>query len=142
MHHILAAIDGSDCATRALRFAAKQAGEMPATQLHVLAVQAPVYVYGEVDVYAGEARMRELAAQQTRAALDAAASVLRDAGISFSLEQVEGEPASTIARRSGELGCEWIVIGTRGRGRLETAIMGSVAQQVVHLATVPVTLVK
>jgi nucleotide-binding universal stress UspA family protein len=33
-------------------------------------------------------------------------------------------------------------MGTHGRGRLGSAVMGSVAQRVVHLSTVPVTLVK
>jgi nucleotide-binding universal stress UspA family protein len=67
---------------------------------------------------------------------------LRSIGTAFTLEQVEGDPGPTIARRAGELDCEWIVIGTQGRGRIGTAVLGSVAQQVAHLAAVPVTLVK
>jgi nucleotide-binding universal stress UspA family protein len=142
MHRILVAVDGSDCSLRALGFAAQQAREMPDAHVHVVAVQAPVYVYGEVEVYAGKDHMRSLAADQMRAALDAAAEVLAGAGISGQLELQEGEPAATIARRAAELGCASIVLGTHGRGRLGTAIMGSVAQEVVHLSTMPVTLVK
>jgi nucleotide-binding universal stress UspA family protein len=142
MHRILVAVDGSDCSVRALRFAALQARAMPGAHLHVIAVQAPVYVCGEVEVYAGKDRMRSLAADQTRAALDAAAEVLGEVKVTAQLELQEGEPAATIARRAVELGCAWIILGTRGRGRLGTAIMGSVAQEVVHQATLPVTLVK
>jgi nucleotide-binding universal stress UspA family protein len=142
MHRILVAVDGSDCSVRALRFAALQARAMPGAHLHVIAVQAPVYVCGEVEVYAGKDRMRSLAADQTRAVLDAAAEVLGKAEATAQLELQEGEPAATITRRAVELGCAWIILGTRGRGRLGTAIMGSVAQEVVHQATLPVTLVK
>ena len=60
----------------------------------------------------------------------------------FEFEQLVGEPAATIARRASELGCESIVMGTHGLGQLGVLIMGSVAQRVVHQATVPVTLVK
>jgi nucleotide-binding universal stress UspA family protein len=139
---LLVAVDGSDSARRALEFAARQALALGNARLHVLAVAAPVRVYGEIEVYVGEERMRALAAAEVRGILDAAAVVLRGAGVEFELEQLDGQPAEVIARRASELGCEWIVMGTHGHGRLGTALVGSVAQSVVHLAAVPVTLVK
>lgn len=142
MRSILVAFDGSECALRALDHAVRQAGAIPATRLHVLAVQPPVRVYGEVQVYAGEDRMRELAAQQAMTTLTAARERLAGTGVDADFEELEGDPAETIARRAAELGCEGIVMGTHGRGRLTHLVMGSVAQSVVHQASVPVTLVR
>ena len=142
MRRVLVAVDGSDNALRALDFAVDLARSGPATELHVMTVRAPVRVYGEIAVYATEEHMRELASQQVQAALDTAAGRLASSDVRFTLEQVEGPPGETIARRADELGCKLIVMGTHGRGRVGSLLMGSVAQTVVHLATVPVTLVK
>jgi nucleotide-binding universal stress UspA family protein len=139
---VLVAIDGSDNALRALDFAVDFARSGPATELHVLTVRAPVRVYGEIAVYATEGHMRDLASQQAQSALDTAAGRLASAELQFTLEQVEGPPGESIARRAAELGCKLIVMGTHGRGRVGSLLLGSVAQTVVHLATVPVTLVK
>lgn len=142
MRRILVAVDGSDCSLRALDHAGRQAQANPATRLSVLAVQPPVRVYGEVEVYAGEERMRELAARQAMTSLAAARERLAGSGTNAEFEELEGDPAETIARRAAELGCEGIVMGTHGRGRLTHLVMGSVAQRVVQLASVPVTLVR
>jgi nucleotide-binding universal stress UspA family protein len=40
------------------------------------------------------------------------------------------------------VGVNEIVMGSHGRGALAGAFMGSVAQKVVHLANIPVVLVK
>jgi nucleotide-binding universal stress UspA family protein len=53
-----------------------------------------------------------------------------------------GAPAEVIAAYAAEKGCDAIVMGTRGMGAVAGLVMGSVAQKVVHLASVPVTLVK
>jgi nucleotide-binding universal stress UspA family protein len=142
MRKILVAIDGSDNALRALGFAAAEARARDDTMLHLLTVMPPLRVYGEIDVYAGEERMRELAMREARAVLDAAAARLSGAGVEFDVEQSEGDPGEVIPHRAAELGCDWIVMGTHGRGRLGALLMGSVAQKVVHLTTLPVTLVK
>ena len=142
MRKILVAIDGSDVALRALEHAAHLATTAPGLQLHVLVVQPPPRVYGEIEVYAGEERMHELGASVARAILDDARARLASRTANFELELLEGDPGETIARRATELGCESIVMGTHGRGRLGSALMGSVAQRVVHAASVPVTLVK
>jgi nucleotide-binding universal stress UspA family protein len=48
----------------------------------------------------------------------------------------------TILEQCGALGCDEIVMGTHGRGRLSSALLGSTAAGVVHGARVAVTLVK
>jgi len=38
--------------------------------------------------------------------------------------------------------CDHIIMGTRGMGAFGNLVLGSTANQVVHLAEIPVTLVK
>ena len=68
--------------------------------------------------------------------------LLTRAGIAHELHVLSGDPASNIARAARERGCRLIVMGSRGLGPLASAALGSVAAKVLHLADVPVTLVK
>jgi len=76
------------------------------------------------------------------AALGPAREILRAAGVACKEHMVQGEVAQTIARLATELGCDQIVMGTRGQSALSGLLLGSVAIEVLHLADVPVTLVK
>jgi nucleotide-binding universal stress UspA family protein len=142
MRRILVAIDGSDAALRALEYAVTQARCEPAAALHVLNVQPALSNYTAPEIYVTSERIREVAATRARAILEAAAHRLESQGCRFELEQIEGEPAETIARRATELDCESITMGTHGLTSIGILFMGSVAQKVVHYAGVPVTLVK
>lgn len=142
MRRILVAIDGSETALRALDFAVQQARCAPAAELHVLNVQPMLSNYTAAEIYVTAERIHQVAAERARAILDAAAGHLKDTGCSFKLEQTEGDPAETIANRAMELDCESITMGTHGLSSFGILFMGSVAQRVVHYATVPVTLVK
>jgi nucleotide-binding universal stress UspA family protein len=53
-----------------------------------------------------------------------------------------GQVAKTIADVAREEGVGQIVMGTRGLGGVQGLLLGSVATQVIHLAEVPVTLIK
>jgi nucleotide-binding universal stress UspA family protein len=142
MRRILVAIDGSDTALRALDFAVQQARHAPAAALHVLNVQPTLSNYTAAEIYVTAARIHQVAVERARAILDSAAERLKTVDCSFELEQLEGEPAETIANRADELGCESVVMGTHGLTSFGILFMGSVAQRVVHHANVPVTLVK
>jgi nucleotide-binding universal stress UspA family protein len=142
MRKILVATDGSENALRALDFAVKQAMYAPAAEIHVLTVELPATTYTAWEIYVSAERIREIAAERARGILEAVTGRLKVSKVSFVVEQLEGEPAETIARRAAELNCESIVMGTHGPGTFGILLMGSVAQKVVHHATVPVTLVK
>jgi nucleotide-binding universal stress UspA family protein len=127
---------------RALDHAALQAALKPAAELHVLLVEPPVLVYGEAAAYTSDAAMETKAAEDCRAILDAARSRVANLVPPVQTELQRGDPAETIVRRAVEIGCESIVLGTHGRGRLGQTLLGSVAQKVVHTSHVPVTLVR
>jgi len=64
MRRILVPVDGSELADRALEHSAGLACSMADTRLHVVSVLPPVRVYGEVEVYAGQEHMHELAVEK------------------------------------------------------------------------------
>jgi nucleotide-binding universal stress UspA family protein len=142
MPRLLVPIDGSEASHRALTFAMKLAEAAAAPEIHALYVHPPIDVSGKIQVYATEKHMRQLAADQSQWILGAIEERLRVAAVPHTVEMREGDPAETIARRAEELGCDAIVMGSRGMGRIAGLLMGSVATRVVHLTSLPVTLVK
>jgi nucleotide-binding universal stress UspA family protein len=142
MRTILVAVDGSDASFRALDFAARQAAGRDDVLLHILYVRAPLRVYGEIEVYATAEKMTELAMKAAAMILEDARRYVAATVRAVDTEQLEGDAGETIVRRATELACECIVMGTHGRGRLASAVLGSVAYRVVHLSGVAVTLVR
>lgn len=53
-----------------------------------------------------------------------------------------GKPAPEIVRVATKRGVDQIVMGTHGRGALGGLLIGSVAQRVLHLASVPLLLAR
>jgi nucleotide-binding universal stress UspA family protein len=59
-------------------------------------------------------------------------------GLVESTEVLEGDPAAEILRKADELGVDLVVMGTHGKGLLEHAFLGSVAEKVLHRVKIPV----
>jgi nucleotide-binding universal stress UspA family protein len=55
---------------------------------------------------------------------------------------VSGRPATVIVEYAATLGADLIVIGTHGRGGVEHALLGSVAERVVRTAVAPVLTIR
>ena len=67
----------------------------------------------------------------------------RAAGIKYELDEVYGRNiAAAIAKEAMNVGAEHIIIGSTGVTALVTCVLGSVAQNVVHYAHCPVTVVR
>jgi nucleotide-binding universal stress UspA family protein len=99
-------------------------------------------VYGEIQVYVGDKKAAEMAAQHDRDVLEPAEQVLRSSGVAFASSTAEGDTAEQIVECAKAVGAGEIVMGSRGLGRIAGLVMGSIATKVVHLTQVPVTLVK
>ena len=125
-----------------MKHAVKRAKECGETTLHLIAVHPEPIVYGEIEVYVTRERMAELQRQRCADLLKPAEDLARNAGASFTTEIAVGEIAPILARRAEELHCDEIIMGTRGMSAIGNLVMGSVATKVVHLAAMPVTLVK
>jgi nucleotide-binding universal stress UspA family protein len=142
MPRILVPVDGSDSSHRALSFAIDRARREPGTEIHALYVHPPIDVGGKIQIYVTPERMRELATEQSERIFDGIRRQLESNPAAHTLEMLEGDPAHTIAQRAQELGCDSIVMGTRGMGRISGLLMGSITTKVIHLSPLPVTLVK
>lgn len=138
---LLVPMDGSAGALRALDVAMAVVRDHPGARVLLLNVQAPIVeVWPEKLV--DETMRKAHYERQARAALIPAEKVLGGAAIPYDSEVRVGSVAVTIADVAAERGCRRIVMGTRGLGNLQTLVIGSVAVEVVHRATIPVTLVK
>ena len=77
-----------------------------------------------------------------REALSRCADKARAHSILFETEQLSGDPADEIIRDAKETGCDCIVIGRKGLGRLEKLLLGSVSEKVLKHSEIPVIIVK
>ena len=143
MKTILVAVDGSEQAQRALDEALKLY-MTDSMHIHLLTVCEPIHV-NEVFFKDTLSDMRQLEDEHMakgREVVEAAAAKLKASGVSHDVHVEIGHPAQTIVDTAQKYHCELIVMGTRGLGAIRTLAVGSVANKVVHLAEVPVLLVK
>ena len=142
MHKMLLPFDGSESALRALNYAVRLAKGNGSVSVHLVHAHEEPLTYGELAVYVSREQMAELQRAHSEDVLATAEALLKQAGVSYTKEVLTGPVAESIAKRAEETGCDRIVMGTRGLSAVENLLIGSVATKVVHLATVPVTLVK
>lgn len=142
MRKLLVAVDGSDTSNRALDHAIALTKLLPNAELVVLNVHPEPVVYGEIQVYVSAERMQELQDTHVRDIIQRAAKKLETSGINFTCTVVTGEAGDMIAKTANELKCNAIIMGTRGLSPIGNVLLGSVSAKVIHLADVPVTLVK
>ena len=142
MMKLLVAVDGSEPSRHAIDATARLAREMGGVEVLLLNVrEGPVY-YGELPAFDAESVERAMAAAQHEL-LAAALAQAHEAGLQqVSTVAAEGLAAQQIAQVAAEKQVDQIVMGTHGRNPLGGLLLGSVAQRVVHLAVVPVLLVK
>jgi nucleotide-binding universal stress UspA family protein len=140
MKRILVPIDGSAAALRALKHALALAQR--GTELQLVNVQPPMPLYGMVRAYMHERQYREACALLAQKALGPAVRLAKGARVAHRAHVLYGEPGPALAGAARRLACGAIVMGTRGENAVGNLLLGSVATKVVHLAKVPVTLVK
>ena len=132
---ILVAWDGSEHAKRALAEAVDLARTQDA-RLTLLTVAAPLYAWPGFVPPISEADL-ESAAKQTLAEGEA----LVPEGIPVSGRTAAGHPGIELLKRAAAADDDLIVMGSRGRGAVRSAVLGSVSHFVLNHATVPVLVV-
>ena len=141
MIKLLLPVDGSESANRAVRhLIALSRGGQPA-ELHLLNVRPPMDAW-EVRRFLTEEEIAQTQRDEGEADLQSACALLDAAGLPYDIRIEVGPVAQTIAHAAVDLGCDAIVMGTHGRGGLASLFLGSVATKVVHLTSMPVTLVR
>lgn len=135
---ILVAVDGSRDAAAALRHAATlardQHARLPVLTAMPTAPRQTVSPAGAVPVALDTDRAF---ARILREAVD---SLPPDVGVESRL--VRGRPARRIVEIAEEAGCDLVVMGFHGHGRLHHALIGSVSDSVMRASTLPVLLMR
>jgi YjbE family integral membrane protein len=143
LRRVLLAVDGSEGAAIAVRRLLSLRGDLrDPTQLevHLLNVQRPVS--GDVARFVPEGTLEDYHHERADKALAPARGLLDAAGLAFTEHRRVGDPGPTIAGAAAELGCDLIVMGTRGLGSHTGALLGSVAHATAEHAAMPLLLVK
>lgn len=139
MNHILIATDGSPSAQEAVDVGLELAKEQGAnvTFLHVLPPDefrttrlASPAIPHHVDIDASETALEEAAGNAD--AMD----------VAYALERISGDTVETIIRLADARGADLIVLGSRGRGAVASALLGSVSNGVLREADRPVLIVR
>jgi nucleotide-binding universal stress UspA family protein len=140
LHTILVATDGSQSAVDAVEFAVELAAERDATLLVVHVVRTLEYVNDdpEEEGYA----VPHVPSARDQAVLDDAAARAAERGVVATTSLRLGSTVEEILAYAEACNVDVIVVGTRGHGRVASALLGSVSLGVLHKATRPVLIVR
>jgi nucleotide-binding universal stress UspA family protein len=133
---VICGIDDSPAARKAAGVAAMLSEKLEARLVMMHAARLPVPAHGMP--YYDQA----LEDAVKRGGMDLIERVQRDCGMPVAEAQVRlGPAANVLTEAAARLQADLIVVGTRGRGALKAAILGSVSSEVLSGASCPVVVV-
>jgi nucleotide-binding universal stress UspA family protein len=142
MERIVIATDGSESAHEAIELGLELAAEQSAEAIFV-------HVVPDVDVMPasgfGMAIPPTVPHEPTdddRAPLEAALELAAEEGIDARTELLAGNPAAEIVAYADTVDADLIVVGSRGHGRIASALLGSVSRGVLAESKRPVLIVR
>ena len=138
---ILLPVDGSELSLKGVRLAVRLLQQGLSGSLVLANVQEPATLYEMVVAPDGEVLKRVSTAAGIDA-LEKAEMLLVEQGVVYEREIATGDPAHTIINIGERFGCDMIVMGARGVSAMRSALLGSVSNEVLHAAQVPVVIVK
>jgi nucleotide-binding universal stress UspA family protein len=144
---LLVATDGSHAAEKAVAYAVEFAKRHD-SRLVICTVTSERMVrleHAEPDPPAVDANISvdDAGDRIATSALSRAEKVALAAGVNYELDEIYGRnTAAAIAKEASAIGADHIIIGSTGMTQLATCVLGSVAQNVVHYAHCPVTVVR
>ena len=138
---ILLPVDGSAVSLEAVRFAIQLAQAGLEASVVLANVQEPATLY-ELVVAHDPQVIEEVSAAAGAHTLKAAEALLTEAAIAYECEVATGDPAHTLIDILERYQCDLVVMGARGMSTLRSAFLGSVSNEVLHAAGVPVMIVK
>ena len=142
MTTLLIPVDGSDYSLRAVDYAVYRARESKTPiEVHLLNVQMSLASVN-VKLFVSAESLESYYRDEGHRALEASLARAKSAGLTVTPHIGVGDPAKIIVDYATDKKADESVMGTQGRGALAGAFLGSVAQKVVHLSSVPVVLVR
>jgi nucleotide-binding universal stress UspA family protein len=142
VRRIVVGVNGSATSVAALRWALDLGAQTCATVEAVIAWQHPSVELGGSAEFAADPPLESPARRSAREHLDRAvsAAVLGQPCLCPLVRSaVEGPTAKVLVDLAADT--DLLVVGSRGRGELAATVLGSVSQQCVHHATVPVAVI-
>ena len=130
MRNILLATDGSEPSFRAALFLIRFIREHGPVDIHVVTVEAKPLCHTRRDAILAHMAMKPVL------------HALNEEDIAYQSHVETGKVAKTLVSLADELGCDTILMGTRGLGEISGMTLGSVTRKVLHLANQPVLCVK
>jgi nucleotide-binding universal stress UspA family protein len=140
---ILLAVDGSKNSLDAVECLIAHSGwyrEMPSVEL--VTVHLPVPKLPNLGKVVGRKELQRYYEEEGAEKLARAAERLAGAAIAFEKRVLVGPIAESISQHAERTGCDLIMIGTRGMTATANAMLGSTATKLLHIARVPVLLVR
>jgi nucleotide-binding universal stress UspA family protein len=141
MLKVLVPVDGSSPSKRAIRHVIQLSRTYEPIDLHLVNVQeradAP-----QLMRFRKSDEIMPAQLEHGASVLTPARRQLDRAGLKYETHVLIGDPAQQISSFAKAGGFDKIIMGTHGRGGITGLLMGSVAMKVLHLTSVPVTLVK
>jgi nucleotide-binding universal stress UspA family protein len=140
---LVVGVDGSESATSAVRWAAREAHLRGATlelvSVWEVSVSSVGYGLGFSEISGDLLKGLQQNAEEVLAtALEVAREV--SAGIEIETRTVEGQAADVLVRAARD--ADLLVVGSRGMGGFRELLLGSVSQQCAHHAICPVVIVR
>lgn len=141
MLRFLVPVDGSETSLRAIDHLVKKlAWYREDVEVHLINVQHALH--GDVSMFVDKDQVRQYHHDEGLKALAPAREKLDAQGVKYVFHIGVGDPAHVIAHYAREKQMDQIFMGTRGLGTVGSLLLGSVATKVLHLAGIPVLLVK
>ena len=134
-HNILVALDSSESALFALRHVVAHAQRFHGRITLLTVVPATPVIVARAGL-SPEQLAREIDTEAARHLRATAAALPDDIGVTTLLRH--GDPVHEVLAALGDDHYDLLAMGARGRGRVTTALLGSVSAGVLHRSPVPV----
>ncbi len=143
MRKILIPIDGSGCALRAVELvvARRQRYSRPDDlAIHLVNIQ-PLLPH-DITRFASHQQVADFHLSESDRQTTTARQALDQAGVPYTYHHGVGDIAEEITALAERLGCDQIVMGSHGHSALAELLLGSITAKVIHLAKIPILIVK
>lgn len=143
--NIVVAVDGSDTSRLALQEAMKLAKGLKA-KLYILHI-ADEHISNWLGVPIDMKKCQDKVKEYSREVIKSMEQETKNVGIDATCQLLEYEDAESsisdkILEYTQQLNADLLVIGTHGRRGVRRILLGSVAEEIIHIATLPVLLIR
>ena len=140
---ILLAVDGSKNSMDAVECLIEHADwYREAPKVELVTVHLPVPKLPNMGKVVGRKELERYYQEEGEGNLMRAAKRLKEAGVEFNPNVLVGPVAETISDFADKKKCDMILVGTRGMTATANALLGSTTTKLLHIAKVPVLLVR